>query len=69
MSEHQESGRPVVSIEYAGRWIAWDSRKTRIVATGNTVQEVQSAATAAGEEQPILAKVPAANARLIGPIQ
>jgi hypothetical protein len=57
---------PVVPIEYAGKWIAWDHAMTRIVASGATPAEVLEAAKKAGESNPVLGKSPPANVRMIG---
>jgi Family of unknown function (DUF5678) len=48
----------VVPIQYAGQWIAWDQTGTRIVASGRTIDEALRGAEAAGEKEPVLAKVP-----------
>lgn len=56
---------PVVPVEYAGRWIAWNHQGTRIVASGRTLQEAALAAVAAGETHPVFAKVPKAEARFV----
>ncbi len=57
---------PTVPREYAGKWIAWDHEMTRIVASGTTPAEVLDAAKKAGEQNPVLAKTPPADVRLIG---
>jgi hypothetical protein len=57
---------PIVPKEYAGKWIAWDHERTRIVASGSTPREARDAAIKAGELHPILGKSPPANVRTIG---
>jgi hypothetical protein len=57
---------PRVPKEYAGKWIAWDSQRTKIVASGATFAEAKQAAEDAGEVNPIFAKVPRANVRFLG---
>ncbi len=57
---------PVVPIEYAGKWIAWNHAMTRIISAGATPREARDAAVKAGEPNPILGKSPAANIRMIG---
>ena len=52
---------PVVPLEYAGLWIAWNRDLTRIVASGSTFDEVHDAAVAAGEPRPVLGKAPPAD--------
>lgn len=61
--------RPVVSLEkYAGLWIAWNKRATRIIGTGRTLDEVSHAAEKAGEAKPIFEKVLPMNWQLRGMI-
>lgn len=66
MDVQPEMQIPVVPIEYAGKWIAWDSHRTKIVASGLTLVEAKDAANTSGESQPILAKAPRADVRVIG---
>lgn len=56
----------VVPIQYAGHWIAWDQTSTRIVASGRTIDEALREAEAAGEKEPVLAKVPTAGVHFVG---
>lgn len=62
----QPSSMPRVPKEYSGKWIAWDFNRTRIVASGTSLEEAKQAAQAAGEIRPILAKVPRADVRFLG---
>lgn len=55
-----------VSKKYAGKWIAWNRRHTKIVASGSEFGRVRQVAIAAGERDPLLAKVPLANRWFIG---
>jgi hypothetical protein len=57
---------PIVPIEYAGKWIAWDFNETRIIASGRSYEETLRAAKATGEPRPILAKAPDRRVRFIG---
>ncbi len=57
---------PVVPLEYAGLWIAWDRQHARIVASGPTIEAAFTAAVAAGEPEPILASAPDADIWSIG---
>jgi hypothetical protein len=66
MTQEMTLNRPIVPIEYAGKWIAWDHDMSRIVAAGNSLAEVLQSAKKAGESDPVLDKVPPANTRLIG---
>jgi hypothetical protein len=65
---HDQTDRrpPAVPLEFAGKWIAWNSTQTRIVASGDSLPAVRQAAHAAGEEEPIFAKAPRANIRFTG---
>jgi len=60
---------PVVPLEYAGLWIAWDWEHTRIVASGQTIEEAFEAAIAAGEPEPILGRAPDAETHFVGGIR
>jgi hypothetical protein len=57
---------PVVPIEYAGRWIAWNRELTRIIASGSTFDEAHDAAVAAGEPRPVLGKAPRPDVWFVG---
>jgi hypothetical protein len=57
---------PTVPIEYAGKWIAWNHDRTRIIASVRGPKVVLEAAKELGESSPILDKVPRADRRLIG---
>ncbi len=56
----------MVPIRYAGLWVAWDRRQTKIIASGRTLAEAKARADAAGEPDPVLAKAPKADARFVG---
>jgi len=57
---------PIVPIEYAGKWIAWDFNETKIIASGRSYEDTRKAAEATGEKRPVLAKAPDAKVRFIG---
>ena len=57
---------PIVPAIYGGKWIAWNFHRTRILAIGLTFDEAKQAAEALGENKPVLAKVPRAEARFLG---
>ena len=57
---------PVVPRDYAGQWIAWDRRQTKIVACGRTFAEAKERAVAVGESDPVMAKAPKADVRFVG---
>ena len=60
---------PIVPLEYAGLWIAWDRDHTRIVASGRTIEAAFEDAIAAGEPEPILARAPDAEIHFVGGIR
>lgn len=60
---------PLVPIEFAGRWIAWDFDRSRIVASAATRREARDRAKEEGEQRPVLAKVPSANEVFIGGVR
>jgi hypothetical protein len=66
MSTEANRSCPTVPKEYAGKWIAWDHSRSKIIASGKSLAEAKTAAEALGEKQPILGKVPPANVRFIG---
>ena len=57
---------PTVPKHYAGQWIAWNRRHTKIIASGRTFAETRERAIAAGESDPWLAKVPKTDVRFVG---
>jgi hypothetical protein len=57
---------PIVPIEYAGKWIAWDFEQAKIIASGRSYAETLRAAEATGEKRSILEKTPDARVRFIG---
>ena len=62
MSERETQPPPAVPLDrYAGKWIAWDNDRTRIVTSGSSLEEAVAAAGAAGEGDPIYEKIPKAS--------
>jgi hypothetical protein len=58
--------RQTVPAELGGKWIAWSSNGTRIVAHGDTLDECEKAAEKAGEKDPSFEKTPRPDVRIIG---
>jgi hypothetical protein len=58
--------RQAVPAELGGKWIAWASNGTRIVASGDTLDECEAAAERAGETDPSFEKAPPADVRIVG---
>lgn len=57
---------PAAPIEYAGQWVAWDRKQTKIIAHGMRIAEVHEAALASGHPNAIFQKVPKADSYFIG---
>jgi hypothetical protein len=57
---------PIVPMEFAGKWIAWDFSLSRIIASGHSYEETIQQALATGEKRPVLEKAPDARVRFIG---
>lgn len=49
---------PIVPIEYAGQWIAWNEDHTKIVASGKTLREADENAIATEEKHLWFEKIP-----------
>ena len=49
---------PIVPIEYAGQWIAWNEGHTKIIASDDRLPEAHKKALATGEEHFWMDKVP-----------
>jgi hypothetical protein len=58
--------RQAVPTQLGGKWIAWSSDGTRIVAYGDTFDECERAAEKAGEKDPSFEKTPRPEVRIIG---
>lgn len=47
----RQSGRPALApIQFAGKWVAWNWDRTKIVAHGETMADADAAAMATGEK-------------------
>ena len=57
---------PLVPRKFAGQWIAWVHKKTRIIANASTFGEARQAACEKGESSPVIAKVPRADTWFVG---
>ena len=47
-------------IQFAGKWVAWNTERTEIVADGDDVATVRAEAIEAGHPLPLMEKVPRA---------
>lgn len=63
---NKPASRPVVPKELAGKWIAWNSQGTKIIASANDIRAARDQAVAAGEQDPIVDWVPPAHTRFVG---
>lgn len=62
-----DPGLPLpVPLEYAGKWVAWNSDHTQIVAAGESIQEVWNIVSERRIVDPVYEKVPRADVRLVG---
>ena len=55
-----------VGAEYGGKWIAWDDDGLKIVASGETLEQVLAQARSAGVKLPGLEFVPPSDRAFIG---
>ena len=58
--------RPSVPKEYGGKWIAWNSNATRIIASADTLKNCAASVAEAGESDAQFEKVPSPDVRIIG---
>jgi len=55
-----------VGAQYGGKWIAWDDDAVKIVASGETLEEVRQQALSAGIKLPGLEFVPPSDRAFVG---
>jgi hypothetical protein len=55
-----------VGAEYGGKWIAWDDEGLKIVASGDSLEQVRQQARTAGVKQPGLEFVPPSDRAFVG---
>ncbi len=58
MEEQIVEALPTPPLEYAGKWIAYDAAKAKIIASGDSFEAAYEAAHATGEAEPVFRKVP-----------
>jgi hypothetical protein len=62
-----DPARPVpVSLEFGGKWVAWNSEHTRIVAHAETLPQLRQAVSEKRIDDPVFEKVPRADVRFVG---
>jgi len=55
-----------VAAEYSGKWVAWNSDHTRIVASGNNLAELWQLVRDQRMRDPVFEKVPRCDVRFVG---
>ena len=66
MSQPSPQQEPeTVAAQYGGQWIAWDDRGLKIVAAGETLEEVRQQTLGAGVKMPGLEFVPPSDSAFI----
>lgn len=50
--------RPTVEAMYSGKWIAWNAEETKIIASGETLEQTLALAETQGQAMPPLEFVP-----------
>jgi len=55
-----------VPVEYSGKWVAWNSSHSRIVAQSTSVSELWHIVKEQGIEDPVFEKVSRCDVRLMG---
>lgn len=58
MKSNQKEKDIIIPLKYAGKWIAWNADQTKIVSSGETIQEARHKASQKGEKTPWMDKVP-----------
>ena len=57
-----------VPAELGGKWVAWNSEHTRIVAHAETLQQLWQAIRETQVDDPVFEKVPRADVRFVGAV-
>jgi hypothetical protein len=67
MNQRPQQQEPeTVGAEYGGKWIAWDDDGLKIVASGESLEEVRERALTGGVRLPALEFVPPSDRAFIG---
>jgi hypothetical protein len=66
MNQPQQIESEAIGPEYGGKWIAWDDDAMKIVASGETLEEVRQQASDIGVQQPGLEFVPPSDRAFVG---
>ena len=69
MNQRTQQPEPeTVGAQYGGKWIAWDDDGLKIVASGDTLEQVREQARSAGVKLPALEFVPPSDRAFIGAV-
>ena len=63
------SQQPDIPREYAGKWVAWNSQGTEIVASGDTLTACHEDAEQKEVQKPRFEKIPELDVRTIGALR
>lgn len=66
MNQRQSQEPEPIGAKYGGKWIAWDDAAVRVVASGETLEEVRKQAVEAGVKLPGLEFVPPSDRAFVG---
>lgn len=61
MSQHKRKTEMIVPLEYAGKWIVWDEKHTKIIASGASLETARKNAVKTGKKRVWYDKAPAKN--------
>lgn len=57
---------PAIPVEFSGKWIAWNSDHSRIVAQADDLQTLWQFVRESNIEDPVFERVPLADVRFVG---
>ena len=61
-----ENSPPIVPKKYAGKWIAWNADRSKILGSGRTLAEVKQTITTKDDQEAVFAKAPQDSIRFVG---
>lgn len=56
----------VLLLEHCGKWVAWNSDHSRVVAHSDTITELWELVQKSGIEDPVFEKIPRCDVRFVG---
>lgn len=63
---HNDRTISSVPLEFSGKWVAWNSDHTRIVASADSLSALWQIVRGEQIEDPVIEKVPRADVRFVG---